>query len=140
MEILRISSKDTVNTCNTVLVFYDYDFTPAAVRDIRAFNDRQEELAALNARVFAISVDTEHCHYAFLQRAFPGGLTTIPLLADTTKRTARDYQVLDEATGVAKRSVFVIDKIGHIRFWSVLQHHEIEHNVDSVISVLKHLP
>lgn len=24
-EILRISSKDTVNTCNTVLVFYDYD-------------------------------------------------------------------------------------------------------------------
>ena len=125
--------------------------------------------------MFAISVDTEHCHYAFLKRAFPGGSTTIPLrmylctlarasarynftphcprlqktfvannffttVADTTKRTARDYQVLDEATGVAKRSVFVIDKIGQIRFWCVLQHHEIEHNVDSVISVVRICP
>lgn len=57
-------------------------------------------------------------------------------MADTTKRIAHSYQVLDETKGVAKRSVFVIDKLGHIRFWSVLQHHEIEHNVDTVISVV----
>lgn len=58
-------------------------------------------------------------------------------VADTTKRTTRDYLVLNEETGVARRSVFIIDKIGQIRFWYVLQHHQVEHNVDSVLSVVR---
>lgn len=63
-------------------------------------------------------------------------LNICKIVADTTKRIAHSYQVLDECKGVAKRSVFVIDKLGHIRFWSVLQHLELEHNVNTVISVV----
>lgn len=60
-------------------------------------------------------------------------------VADTTKRITRDFQVLDEETGVARRSLIVIDKRGEIRYWSVLQHHEIEHNFDSVLSLVRTL-
>ncbi|KAI9286878.1 thioredoxin-like protein [Umbelopsis sp. AD052] len=139
-EIVKISTKDFLQVCNTVLLFYDYDFTPTAVRDIRALNACLDDISTLNARALAISVDTEHCHYAFLQREFPAATAKFPLVADTTKRITRDFQVLDEETGVARRSLIVIDKRGEIRYWSVLQHHEIEHNFGSVISLLKHLP
>jgi alkyl hydroperoxide reductase subunit AhpC len=140
-----------------------------------------DEISTLNARALAISVDTEHCHYAFLQREFPAAAAKFPLsrcpynrvsrynffffaaiclsdpiqcivtvcikllnlffllVADTTKRITRDFQVLDEETGVARRSLIVIDKRGEIRYWSVLQHHEIEHNFDSVLSLVRTL-
>ncbi|KAJ2963454.1 hypothetical protein NQZ79_g1580 [Umbelopsis isabellina] len=139
-EILKISTEQYIRDSNLVVLFYDYDFTPTAVRDILAFSSRHQDITGLNANIVAISADTEHCHYAFIERAFGGSDVPIPLLADTTKRIAHSYQVLDECKGVAKRSVFVIDKLGHIRFWSVLQHLELEHNVNTVISVLKHLP
>ncbi|KAH8556245.1 thioredoxin-like protein [Umbelopsis sp. PMI_123] len=140
-EIVKISTKDFLQVCNTVLLFYDYDFTPTAARDLRTLNNLTDKISALNARALAISVDTEHCHYAFLQREFPASAAAkFPLVADTTKRITHDFHVLDEATGVARRSLIVVDKNGEIRYWSVLQHHEIDHNFDGLLSVLKHLP
>jgi alkyl hydroperoxide reductase subunit AhpC len=39
-----------------------------------------------------------------------------PLLSDWFKKTARDYGVLNEENQTAKRSVFLVDKEGILRY------------------------
>lgn len=49
------------------------------MRDILAFSSHHQDITALNANIVAISADTEHCHYAFIERAFGGADVPIPL-------------------------------------------------------------
>ncbi len=79
-----------------VLLFYPKDFTFVCPTELIAFNDAQADFAALNARVVAISTDTENSHLAWnkMPRAQGGlGTLTMPLVADTTKQIAADVRV-----------------------------------------------
>jgi alkyl hydroperoxide reductase subunit AhpC len=67
----------------------------------------------LGAQVLAISVDHLWAH-----KAWAGSLGGIPfpLLADWSKDVTRRYGVLDEKRGTARRSVFVVDANGILRY------------------------
>lgn len=63
--------------------------------------------------MFYVSVDHIHAH-----RAWAASLAGLPypLLADWSKEVARRYGVLDERRGTARRSAFVIDAAGVLRY------------------------
>ena len=66
-----------------------------------------------------------------------GGIqgVTYPLVADLNKNIARDYQVLDEETGIAFRGLFLIDREGIIRH-QLINDLPLGRSVDEVLRLL----
>jgi peroxiredoxin len=99
-----------------VLFFYPYAFSGVCTGEMAGIRDRLAEFLTFDTEALAIS-----CDPMFALRAFADtdGLN-FPLLSDFWPHgeVARAYDVFDERTGAARRSSYVIDKQGLVR-WSV---------------------
>ncbi|XP_017065690.1 peroxiredoxin 1 [Drosophila eugracilis] len=101
-----------------LLIFYPADFSYVCPTELQAFSDRAPEFRNIGCEVLACSTDSHYVHCAWMNTPRKsGGLgeLDIPLLADKNMKIARDYGVLDEATGLALRALFIIDREGRIR-------------------------
>lgn len=101
-----------------VFFFYPLDFTFVCPTEIIAFSDRFEEFKKIKCAVVACSTDSHFSHLAWINTPRKqGGLgeMAIPLLADKSGAIARAYGVLDEASGVPFRGLFIIDDKGILR-------------------------
>ncbi|KAI9490060.1 thioredoxin-like protein [Zychaea mexicana] len=101
-----------------VFFWYPMDFTFVCPTEILAFSERVKEFEALDTAVIAASTDSEFSHLAWINTPRKqGGLgdMNIPIVADKTKKVARDYGVLLEDEGVALRGLFIIDPKGIVR-------------------------
>ncbi|KAI8138127.1 thioredoxin-like protein [Fennellomyces sp. T-0311] len=101
-----------------VFFWYPMDFTFVCPTEILAFSERVKEFEALDTAVIAASTDSEFSHLAWINTPRKqGGLgeMNIPIVADKTKKVARDYGVLLEDEGVALRGLFIIDPNGIVR-------------------------
>jgi peroxiredoxin len=98
------------------LVFYPYAFSGVCTGEMSGIRDRLAEFMTFDTEVLAIS-----CDPMFALRAFADteGLN-FPLLSDFWPHGAvsRAYDVFDEERGCPRRSSYVIDKAGVLR-WSV---------------------
>ncbi|CAM9153340.1 unnamed protein product, partial [Ectocarpus fasciculatus] len=107
----------------TVLLFYPFDFTFVCPTELISFSEHNEDFAAINTQVLAISADSHHTHLAWLRTPRENGGVgdlAIPLVADTSKNIARSYGVLvddenDDMYGAALRGLFIIDPTGKLR-------------------------
>ena len=116
---------------HVVLFFWPLDFTFVCPTEILAFQEKLAEFEKRNVAVVGCSIDSHFSHYAWLQTPKEkGGIqgVTFPLVADTAKTIASNYDVLAgeysynengemEFTGeaVAYRALFLIDKDGIVR-------------------------
>jgi peroxiredoxin len=100
----------------TVLVFFPGAYTTTCTKELCTFRDDLATYNALNAQIYAISVDTPFTQKKF---AADNGLT-FPLLSDFNKEVGKLFGVQYEEwlglRGVEKRSVFVIDRTGRVRY------------------------
>jgi thioredoxin-dependent peroxiredoxin len=94
-----------------VLVFYPGDDTPVCTKQLNSYNEGLDQFTKLDAQVVGISAQSIDSHEAF---AGKHGLA-FPLLADTDKAVAGLYGTLGPL-GFPRRSVFVIDRTGTIRY------------------------
>jgi peroxiredoxin Q/BCP len=94
-----------------VLVFYPGDDSPVCTKQLNSYNDGLEQFEALDAHVVAISAQSIASHEAFTAKH---GFR-FPLLADTDKVVAGLYGTLGPL-GFARRSVFIVDGEGVIRY------------------------
>ena len=94
-----------------VLVFYPGDDTPVCTRQLNAYNDGLAQFADLDAQVLGISAQDVASHEKF---AGKHGFH-FPLLADTDKAVAAAYGTLGPI-GFPRRSVFIVDREGVIRY------------------------
>ncbi|HUI87069.1 MAG TPA: peroxiredoxin [Nitrososphaerales archaeon] len=102
----------------TVLAFFPFAFSGVCDKEMCFFRDSYPELSSLSAQVLGISVDSVYSLKAFAQTYdFP-----FPLLSDFNKKVAKAYGVLQDPwvghgyRGAAKRSVFVVDRRGVLRY------------------------
>jgi len=105
----------------TVLFFYPKDFTFVCPTELIAFDAALEAFEQRNVKVVACSTDQEFSHHAWNKMPRnDGGLGGVryPIVADTTKQIATDYEVLADG-GVAYRGLFLIDTAGKIRHYVV---------------------
>jgi peroxiredoxin Q/BCP len=94
-----------------VLVFYPGDDTPVCTKQLNAYNDGLDQFAELDAQIVGISAQSVESHEAFSgKHGFE-----FPLLADTDKTVAAAYGTLGPI-GFPRRSVFIIDRDGVIRY------------------------
>ena len=104
---------------NVVLLFVPLAFSSVCTAELCDVSQSLSAFENLNARVIAISVDSP---FALKSWADQDGIT-LTLLSDFNKEVSAAYGAQYEdfigLKGVAKRSAFVIDKGGVIRFASV---------------------
>ncbi len=117
-----------------VLVFYPGDDTAVCTKQLNSYSRGLDQFEALDAQVLGISAQSVESHETFARKL---GLK-FPLLADTDKVVAGLYGTLGPL-GFARRSVFIIDRQGIIRY----AHRAIAgltyRSVDELIEVLASL-
>ena len=94
-----------------VLVFYPGDNTPVCTMQLNTYTNDIEQFDGLGAQVLALSPQGIESHEQFSGVHGFG----FPLLADVDKTVGRAYGVLGPV-GFYKRSVFVLDRAGVIRY------------------------
>jgi peroxiredoxin len=103
---------------NVVLLFFPMAFTGPCTSELCEMSESKYN--NLNAQVLGISVDG-----TFVQKAFAkANNITFPLLSDFNKEVVKLYDVYHAEfahgmKGVAKRSVYIIDKDGIIKYVEV---------------------
>jgi peroxiredoxin Q/BCP len=94
-----------------VLAFYPGDFTPVCLRQLQHYEDQREKLVQTGAVLWAISTDTLESH----ERMAKSYALSFPLLADEGAKVTQLYGV-KTLMGSARRSLFIIDREGIIRY------------------------
>ncbi len=94
-----------------VLVFYPGDDTPTCTTQLASYSADLDQFAGLGAEVLGISPQDVESHERFSARLGLG----FPLLADVDKEVGRAYGLVGPL-GFYKRSVFVVDGEGVVRY------------------------
>jgi len=122
----------------TVLAFYPGAFTGACTKEMCGLRDSLSKMNELDAQVVGISVDAPFANKAFAQQ---NGLQ-FPLLSDHTRTVAKQYAGLYENFGgltgytAAKRSIFILDKQGVVRYAWISEEPGVEPNYAEIIKAL----
>ena len=100
---------------------------------------RYEKIKALGAEVLYVSTDKNPTlkawHEHELSKMVEGGIP-FPLIGDPTHAIARAYGVLEEETGQAQRSRFLIDPEGLLQTFEVLGG-AVGRNTDEIVRLLQ---
>ncbi|MBK9335644.1 MAG: redoxin domain-containing protein [Lewinellaceae bacterium] len=142
---LRASDKSQVHLKdfhgkNVVLLFFPLAFTGVCTKELCFMRDSIAEYEQLDAQILAISVDSLYTLAKWKQEQ----QFNFPLLSDFNKSVSKKYDTLYkdfvfEMKGVSKRSAFVIDRDGIIRYAEVLENAGELPDFDAVRKVLKGL-
>lgn len=125
---------------NVVLLFFPLAFTSTCTAELCGVRDDIANYSKLDAKVYGISVDSLFSLGKFKEEQ---GLN-FDLLSDFNKTASTDYGSLYDSfvlgmNGVSKRSAFVVDKEGIIRYVEVLESAGDIPNLDAVKQVLASL-
>jgi peroxiredoxin len=122
-----------------VLAFFPAAFTGVCTKELCTFRDSMAKLNSAHAQVYGISVDTSFALAEFKKQQN----LNFPLLSDFNKETIQAYGVFNPdmigLKGIAKRSTFVIDKDGVVRYSEILEDARNEPNYDKVFEALSQL-
>lgn len=123
---------------NVVILFFPLAFTGVCTAELCSVRDELAEYGSLNAEVLGISIDTVMVLDKF--KAEQG--YNFNLLSDFNKEVCRAYgSYYDEFVlgmkGVAKRSAFVVDKEGVVRYAEVLENAGEQPDFEAVKKTLR---
>ncbi len=122
-----VTLSEHIGSTNIVLLFVPMAFTGVCTEELCSITNDMSAYTSLDAKVFGISGDNPFAQEAWAQKE---GIK-LTLLSDYEHSAAKAYgvayeQFLPEANlimgGVAKRSAFVIDKQGIVRYAEVQDH------------------
>ena len=107
---------------NVLLVFFPQSFTRVCTAELCSLRDNIATYNNANAQVFGISVDSVFTLAKFKESQ----QLNFPLLSDFNKEVSTAYDAIYadwilDMKGVSKRSAFIIDKDGNIRYAEVLE-------------------
>jgi glutaredoxin-dependent peroxiredoxin len=117
-----------------VILFYPGAFTGVCTKELCSFRDSLAEFNSMNAQVIAISVDGPFANKAFKDQ----NNLSFPLLSDHSRLISKMYGGVHEdfvgITGytVAKRSAYVLDEQGVVRYLWVSEIPGVEPPYDEI--------
>ncbi|MGB2867127.1 MAG: peroxiredoxin [Bacteroidota bacterium] len=121
-----------------VLAFYPGAFTGVCTKEMCTLRDTLSKFNEMHAQVVGVSVDSPFANKAF---ALQNNLQ-FPLLSDYTRSVSRHYcGVYEDFSGItgyaaAKRSVFILDKDGVVRYTWISEIPGVEPNYNDVAAAL----
>jgi len=122
---------------NTVLLFFPLAFTGVCTKELCSIRDNIALYNNTNAQVLGISVDSIFTLAKFKEEQ----KLNFPLLSDFNKSASAAYGALYDnfvldMKGVSKRSAFVIDKEGVVKYAEVLENAGDLPNFEAIQSTL----
>ena len=125
---------------NILLLFFPLAFTSTCTAELCSVRDNISFYNKVNAKVFGISVDSLHT----LKKYKADQQLNFTLLSDFNKDVSAAYGSLYEMfgynmKGVSKRSAFVIDKEGFVRYAEVLENAGEQPNYKNITLILEAL-
>ena len=97
---------------NVILAFYPADWSGGCTQEVCTFRDTFAEFGKLNATVLGISGDYVFSHHEWAKHHN----LQFPLLSDHDHRVAKMYDSYMEQHGFNKRTVYLIDREGVVRY------------------------
>jgi len=122
----------------TMLAFFPGAFTGVCTKEMCTLRDSMSRFNTMNAQVVGISVDAPAANKAFATQ----NNLQFPLLSDYARSVVKLYGVeLNNFAGLqgytaAKRSIFVLDKEGTVRYNWITDNPGVEPNYDEVSSAV----
>jgi len=109
---IPLSLAKLVGTKTILLAFYPADWSPGCTREVCSFRDNFIDLQSLDAEVLGISGDYVWSHHEWAKHH------DLPfrLFSDHDHAVAKTYESYNEKSGMNRRTVFVIDRNGIIRY------------------------
>ena len=125
---------------NVILLFFPAAFTSTCTKEMCQTRDELSFYNGMDAQVFGISVDMPFT----LAKYKADNNLNFPMLSDFNKEAITAYGCMYDnwilgLKGVAKRSSFVIDKQGVVRFEQILENASDYPNFDGIKSTLESL-
>lgn len=123
---------------NVLLLFFPLAFTSTCTKELCMMRDNIAVYNGLDAQIYGISVDSLFSLGKFKTEQN----LNFPLLSDFNKVASRAYDTIyehwfNDMDGVSKRSAFVIDKDGIVRYAEVLENASDIPNFDEVKKCLE---
>ena len=125
---------------NVVPLFYPFAFSGTCTAELCNMRDNYSIYNTLNAEILGISTDS-----VFVQNRYKEEQKlNFELLSDFNKETSKAYDSLYDnfifgTKGVSKRSAFVVDGEGIIRYVEILENAGDQPNYDAIQNCLKSL-
>ena len=122
-----------------VLAFFVGAFTSICTKEMCAFRDSMSRLTDLKAQIIGVSVNDPFSNKAFAEK----NRLPFPILSDYNRQTIKAYDVEAPDFGglngytVAKRSIFIIDKNGAVRYIWTTDDPTVEPDYEKVEAALE---
>ena len=122
-----------------VLAFFVGAFTSTCTKEVCEFRDSMARLVDLDAQVIGISVNDPFSNKAFKDK----NRLMFPILSDYKREAIRNYGLESvnfaglEGYTVAKRSIFILDQTGIVRYVWVSEDPSIESNYQEILKNLE---
>ena len=125
-----------------VLAFFVGAFTSTCTKEMCEFRDSMSRLTDLNAQVVGVSVNDPFSNKAFAEK----NRLPFPILSDYKREVIKTYGLelpdfagLDGYT-VAKRSIFILDQKGIVRYVWVSDNPAVEPKYLEIQNILQQMP
>jgi len=124
---------------NVVLAFFVSAFTSVCTKEMCAFRDSTARLTNLDAQVIGISVNDPFSNKAFAEK----NKLVFPILSDYNREVIKLYGIESsdfagiKGYTVAKRSIFIVDKNGVVRYVWTTNNPAIEPDYYKIEQALK---
>lgn len=124
-----------------VLAFFVGAFTSTCTKEVCEFRDSMARLVDLNAQVIGISVNDPFSNKAFKEK----NRLPFPVLSDYNREAIRAYGLESfnfaglQGYTVAKRSIFILDQKGVVRYVWVSEDPSVEPNYQEILKALEEI-
>jgi glutaredoxin-dependent peroxiredoxin len=125
-----------------VLAFFVGAFTSTCTKEVCEFRDSMSRLVDLNAQVIGVGVTDPFSNKAFSEK----NRLPFPVLSDYNREVIKKYDLIfPDFAGlkgytVAKRSIFILDEQGVVRFIWISNDPLVEPNYGEIQKVLEQIP
>lgn len=113
-KFITVSDEDLKGKWS-VVCFYPADFTFVCPTELEDLQNEYSKLQELGVEVFSVSTDTHFTHKAWHDHSPAIGKIQYTMIGDPSHTISRNFDVLDEASGLAQRGTFIIDPDGVVQ-------------------------
>jgi peroxiredoxin len=136
----KVTLSDSKSKTNVLLLFFPLAFTSTCTAELCSVRDNYNMYTSLNVEVLGISVDS----LFVLNKYRETENYNFKLLSDYNKTVSTAYGAIYDTfifdmAGVSKRSAFIIDKSGIIRYAEVLENASHQPDFSKIKTVLESL-
>ena len=99
----------------SIVCFYPADFTFVCPTELEDLQNQYATLKDLGVEVYSVSTDTHFTHKAWHDHSDAISTIRYVMIGDPAQRISRNFDVLDEESGLAQRGTFIIDPDGVVQ-------------------------